>query len=141
MSARADVLTAALVLRRAETSRNRNFLLHATPEAAEARKRAARIRGIVRQITGLFGPARDVTAERVPASAPGEIRLRYALTRIALVRETRLPLSDLSVLRVALARAGARLLPAPLLARDEDRARVDALLSELDAATAPEPAH
>lgn len=137
MSARADVLTAALVLRRAETSRNRNFALHATPEAAEARKRAARIRGVVRQITGLFGPARDVTLHEHAASAPGEVRLRYALTRIAMVRETRLSMSDLSVLRVALSRAGARLLPAPLLARDEDRARVDSMLAELDAETAP----
>jgi len=130
MSLRADALTAALVLRRPEASRNRNFALHATQEGAEARRRASRLRGLVRQITGSFGPTREVS---VLGGEPGEVRLRFVLARIALVREARLPVSDLSVLRVALGRAGARLLPAALMARDEDRTLVDTLLAEFDA--------
>lgn len=130
MSLRADALTAALVLRRPEASRNRNFALHATPDGAEARKRASRVRGLVRQIAGAFGPAREVA---VTGGHPGEVRLHFVLARISLVRDARLPLSDLSVLRVALGRAGARLLPAALMVREEDRVRVDALLAEFDA--------
>lgn len=130
MSLRADALTAALVLRRPEASRNRNFALHATHDGAEARRRASRLRGLVKQITGGFGPAREVT---VTPGEGDELRLRYTLARVSLVRESRLSLADLSVLRVALARAGARLLPAALVARDEDRMRVDSLLGEFDA--------
>lgn len=130
MTARADALTAALVLRRPEASRNRNFALHATHDGAEARRRASRLRGLVRQITGGFGPARDVT---VTAGRDGEQRLRYTLARVSLVRECHLGLSDLSILRVALAKAGTRLLPALLLARDEDQARVESLLGDFDA--------
>lgn len=149
MSLRADALTAALVLRRPEASRNRNFALHATHDGAEARKRASRLLGLVRQITGAFGPVREVVTTATAGDAAGdaagnaagdEVRLRYVLARVSLVRETRLSAADLSVLRLALARAGARVLPAPLAVHAEDRVRVDALLAEFDA-HAREPAH
>jgi hypothetical protein len=123
MCSRADVLTAALVLRRPEASRNRNFRLHATADGAQARRRASRLLGLLRQITGGFGPARDVQVE----VHGGEVRLRLVLSRVSLVRETRMSEDDLSLLRVALARAGARLLPAALHAQPGDRQRVEAL--------------
>jgi hypothetical protein len=102
------------------------FALHATRDGASARRRAARVRGLVRQITGTFGPAREVTVSQ----EGDDVILRYALAKVSLAREARLSRVDLSIVRVALARAGARLLPAVLRARDEDRARVDALLEE-----------
>jgi hypothetical protein len=126
MSPSADALTAALVLRSVESSRNRNFALHATREGAGARRRANRLRSMVRQITGAFGPAREV---RIGAHGD-EVTLTYELARVALVREVRVSNTDLSILRVALAERGTRLLPAALMARDEDRARVQALLEE-----------
>lgn len=129
MSLRADALTAALVLRRPEASRNRNFVLHATSDGAQARRRASRLLGLVRQITGAFGPAREVVTEL----RGDEVHLRYVLARVSLVRETYLSESDLSVLRVALARAGARLLPAALMVQPEDRVRVEALSNAFDA--------
>jgi hypothetical protein len=127
-----DSLTAALVLRRTESSRNRNFAIHATRDGAAARRRAGRIRGVVRQITGVFGPARQVEV-RVETD---EVVLRYSLARVALLREARISPVDLSIIRVALHRAGARLLPAALVARDEDRARVDALIEDFARARA-----
>ena len=127
MSPSIDAITAALVLRRPESSRNRNFAIHATRDGAIARRRAARVRGLVRQITGAFGPAREV----VVALDGEEAVLRYALARVSLAREVRLSRIDLSIVRVALARAGARLLPATLIARDEDRACVQELIDQL----------
>ncbi len=69
--------------------------------------------------------------------------LRYALAKVALVRETRMSRVDFSILRVALVRAGARLLPAALVARDDDRACTDALLEEFSRArtSASAPSH
>lgn len=127
MSPSIDAITAALVLRRPESSRNRNFAIHATREGTVARRRAARVRGLVRQITGTFGPARDVSV----AMEGDEVVLRYSLHRVSLAREARISPIDLSIVRVALARAGARLLPAALIARDEDRACVQALADEV----------
>lgn len=134
MSPSTDALTAALVFRRAESSRNRNFAIHATRDGATARRRAARVRGLVRQITGTFGPAREVMVE----PDGDEVRLRYSLARVALTREARMSRVDLSIVRVALLRAGARLLPGALIARDEDRARIDALLDEFSRARSAE---
>jgi len=125
-----DALTAALVLRGGDASRNRNFAIHATREGAGARRRANRLRSMVRQIAGAFGPAREVRV----VTHGDEVTLTFSLARVSLLREARLPLIDLAILRVALAERGTRLLPAALLARDEDRARVSALLEEFSSA-------
>ncbi len=132
----ADALTAAIVFRSPKGSRNRHFALHATREAAVARRRAARVHGLLRQITGAFGPAQRVNIEE---AGEDEITLRYVLTRVSLTRQARLCTTDLSILRVALARTGARLLPAGLIARDDDRARVEGLLESLVDAPVTEP--
>lgn len=135
MSPSADALTAAIVFQVPEAARNRNWALHETRDGASARRRARRLRGLVRQILGGYGPVRAVTVVEVgheDGPEPGDredVRLHYELSRVALAREIRLSKVDLSILRVALARGGARLLPAPLMARDEDRARVDALVA------------
>jgi hypothetical protein len=129
-SSQVDALTAALVLRGVDASRNRNFALHASRIGAGARRRANRLRSMLRQITGAFGPAREVRV----ATEGDEVRLTFSLARVSLVREARLSAADLSILRVALAERGTRLLPAALLARDEDRARVATLLEEFASA-------
>jgi hypothetical protein len=121
-----DALTAALVLRGVESSRNRNFAIHATRDGATARRRAQRLRSMLRQIAGAFGPARDVKV----VAAGEDVTITFSLARVALVREARLSAVDLAILRVALVERGTRLLPAALIARDEDRARVSALLEE-----------
>lgn len=120
----ADALTAALLFR-TDAGRNRNYALHASDVGAGARRRAKRLRNLLGQITGAFGPANRVSLE----VHGDDVTLRYALAKLALARTARLSTVDLSILRVALARAGARLLPAALMARDDDRARVDALLA------------
>jgi hypothetical protein len=126
-----EALVAGLVFRIPEAARNRNFAMHQGEPGARARKRAARLRGLLQQIVGAFGPAHRVSIE---AHEDGELTLRYALAKLGLVRSARLSVAELSMLRVALSRAGARLLPAALIARDEDRARVDALLASVRAA-------
>ena len=120
-----DAMTAAIVLSPDETSRNRNFALYAGEVGEEARRRARRVRGMVRQVTGSFGPAQLL--ELTP-SDDGRWRVRYRLRKIALERTILLTASDLAVMRVAIARTGARLLPAALVAREDDHARVAALL-------------
>ena len=47
-----DALLAALILAPRTFSRNRFFTLFQNPEAAKIRRRAARVRGILRQLTG-----------------------------------------------------------------------------------------
>lgn len=140
MSPSADALTAAIVFEVPEAARNRNWALHETRDGASARRRARRLRGLVRQILGGYGPVRAVSVVDLgnpgqgAGDEGGEVRLGYELSRVALAREIRLSRTDLSILRVALARGGARLLPAPLVAREEDRARVDALVAAVSTA-------
>jgi hypothetical protein len=126
-----EALVAGLVFRVPEAARNRNFAMHQGEPGARARKRAARLRGLLQQIVGAFGPAHRVSIE---THEDGELTLRYALAKLGLVRSARLSVAELSMLRVALSRAGARLLPAALMAREEDRTRVDALLASIRSA-------
>lgn len=119
-------LAALLVLRPGELSRNRHFRLHATREGTRAWARAAALRGLVRHLTGAHGPARTLTVdEHGEASTVG-----YALPRVAARRLVQVSATELSILRVALAEAGLRLLPAALMLRAEDRARVDDLIAQ-----------
>jgi hypothetical protein len=114
-----------LVLRAARASRNRHFALHATEDAKVARRRAATIRGLVRDLGGAHGAVREVTCTR----EGGGFRLRYVIARVALARAARLLEADVAILRVALARRGVRLLPAAILATREDHAQVERLLA------------
>lgn len=144
-------LAALLVLRPGELSRNRHFRLHATREGGRARARAAAIRGLARQLAGAHGPARGLAIDEVEelasaatgpagseagegASAPEPrakgATLRYALPRVAARRMIHVSAIELAILRVALFEAGVRLLPAPLVVRAEDHARVAELLAQ-----------
>ena len=122
-----DVLAAALLLEPKALSRNRHFALHASVEGTTARRRAARIRGLVRQITGAHGPARSISIE---VAAAGEFQLRYRLAKVAFERSTRVTSTELAVLRVALSRSGTHLLPSALKASPADHEMVRALLAQ-----------
>lgn len=119
-------MAALLVLRPGELSRNRHFRLHASKEGARARARAAALRGLLRHLTGAHGPARTLTVEETPEGAT----LGYALPRVTARRLVQVSTTELSILRIALAESGIRLLPAPLVARADDRARVDELIAQ-----------
>jgi hypothetical protein len=138
-------LAALLVLRPGELSRNRHFRLHATREGARARGRAATLRGLARQLTGAHGPARALVVEEIedrhegaagddlPDAAeprPKGATLRYALPRVAARRTIHVSAIELAILRIALFEAGVRLLPAALVARPEDHARIAELLTQ-----------
>lgn len=124
-----DALVALIALEPARASRNRHFTFFASPTARTARRRALVLRGVVRELCGAFGPARVLSCD-----SQGEIiSIRYALPRIAGVRTVNLSHVDLSVLRVALGRRGVRLLPAALVARDEDHTVVARLVGHGEA--------
>lgn len=121
-----DALTALIVLRPSRASRNRHFSLFNTTHAREARRRAAVLRSLVRDIAGKHGPARVVGFVVLPS---GEAELRYEMPRVSATRTARLSEIDLSIARVALAARGVRLVPEAVAAREQDHARVEALLS------------
>ena len=120
-----DQITALFVFHPTTSSRNRQFTLHASAHGSLARRRAIRIRGLLRQLTGSFGPARQVDIQK---GAHGEFLLRYSLAKVAYCRSVHLSEIDLSILRVALERAGLRLMPQALAVKAADRDRVNALL-------------
>jgi hypothetical protein len=118
-------LLAVIVLRPSHASRNRHFALFTTHEARRARRRASVLRGVVGDLSGSFGPARLLGTE----PRDGETVIRYALPRVTLERTARLSREELALVRVALARRGLRLLPAALVAREEDESIAEALLA------------
>lgn len=127
-----DALAALIALQPTHASRNRHFALFATREARDARRRAFLIRGVVRELSGAHGPVRILSCD-----FEGEIvSIHYALARLSATRVVRLSATDFAVARVALARRGVRLLPAALVARDEDHATVARLVGHGEAALA-----
>ncbi|MGZ6096474.1 MAG: hypothetical protein ACXWUG_30810, partial [Polyangiales bacterium] len=94
-----EALVAGLVFRIPEAARNRHFALHQGEAGARARKRAARLRGLLQQIVGAFGPANRVSLEM---HEDGELTIRYVLAKLGLMRSARMSLAELSMLRVAL---------------------------------------
>ena len=61
-----DALLCALILAPNTFSRNRFFQLFEQPKAARVRRRAARVRGIIRQLVGDGKSKGVVIGERVP---------------------------------------------------------------------------
>lgn len=108
MSARAfdsDALLCALVLAPHAFSRNRFFRLHDNPEARRVRRRAARVRGVIRQLVG--GPDRprgEIVGEQILED--GQVMLRYRVEQLGFSRTVALSAVEASALRYALHRAG-----------------------------------
>jgi hypothetical protein len=118
-----DALLAALILAPRTFSRNRFFWLFERPEAAKIRRRAARVRGILRQLAGTPKPAAEIVGERVLAD--GQVHLRYRVEDLGYTRTAALSALEAATLRYALNRSGI----APL--SHEERATVEDALARL----------
>ncbi len=94
-----DALLCALVLAPDAFSRNRFFELYEQPDVRRLRRRAARVRGILRQLTS----GAEVTGEL--ELADGRRLLRYRLVELGLSRTAALSPLEAAALRFSLARA------------------------------------
>jgi hypothetical protein len=116
-----DALLCALVLAPTSFSRNRFFGLFENPERKKLRRRAARIRGIIRQLLNPERGRSEIVGERVLED--GRVLLRYTLAEMGYSRAASLSRLEAAVLRYALSRAGRSEVP------ETDRQMVeDALL-------------
>jgi hypothetical protein len=109
-----DALLCALILAPQAFSRNRFFQLFEDPPARKVRRRAARVRGIIRQLVGTPGQPGEITGELVLED--GQVLLRYTVDGLGLSRTTALSELEAAALRFALHRASA----APLSERDRE---------------------
>ena len=119
-----DALLAALILAPRTFARNRFFTLFQNPEAAKIRRRAARVRGILRQLTGTPKPAAEIVGERVLAD--GQVHLRYRVEDLGYTRTAALSSLEASTLRYAMHRSG------QISLSHEDRTAVENALSRLN---------
>ncbi len=127
MSARVDpdALLCALILAPRTFPRNRYFDLFEDAVARRARRRATRVRGIIRQLVEK-GPERaEITGEQ--ELADGRLLIRYKVQRLALARTTALSPLEAATLHYALHRAGV----GPVSA--EERRLVEGALERLGA--------
>lgn len=99
-----DGLLCALVLAPRVYSRNRFFFVFESAAARQVRRRAARVRGIVRQLLGVGRPKAEIVGEQVMAD--GRVLLRYRIDELAFERTTALSALEAAVLRTALHQAG-----------------------------------
>lgn len=117
-----DALLCALVLVPGSYSRNQFFDIFELPELRRARRRAKRLRGIIRQ---LLGEGRQ-RAEIVGRQQVGErVLLRFSVPGVAFQRTTLLTQVEAALIGYATSRAR-RLAAAP-----EDKALVEKALSRL----------
>jgi hypothetical protein len=119
-----DALLTALILAPRTFSRNRFFWLFERPEAAKVRRRAARVRGILRQLAGTPKPAAEIVGERVLAD--GQVLLRYRVEDLGYTRTAALSALEAAALRYALHRSGKSALS------HEQRSAVEDALSRLN---------
>jgi hypothetical protein len=94
-----DALLCALVLAPDTFARNRFFDLFEQPEVRRLRRRASRVRGILRQLTS----GAEVTGEL--ELADGRRLLRYRMVELGLSRTAALSPLEAAALRFSLARA------------------------------------
>ncbi len=99
-----DALLCALILVPNSFSRNKFFQLFEDPAARRVRRRASRVRGIIRQLTGEGRSKAEVIGERVMND--GQVLLRYRVPELDLSRSTALSELEAAALRYALWRAG-----------------------------------
>jgi hypothetical protein len=116
-------LLCALVLAPSSLSRNRFFSLYEVRVLRRARRRATRVRSLVRVLAGHGKHHCEITGERVLDD--GRVLIRYRIPQLDFQGTSALSDIEASVLRYALHRAGLAPLP------DEDRTRVEEALLEL----------
>jgi hypothetical protein len=116
-----EALFCALVLVPKTFSRNRFFDLYQDPTLRKVRGRAARVRGIIRQLVGEGRSRAEIVGEQVLED--GRVLLRYRVEDLAYARTTALSALEAATLRYALHRVSAGFLD------DDDRLRVEDALS------------
>lgn len=118
-----DALLCALILAPKTLPRNRYFALFEEPRVKRVKRRAARVRGIVRQLLDKGPNGAQITGEAVLED--GRCLIRYRVPSLAASRTTALSPLEAAALRYALHRAGAGKL------EPEDRRTVERALAEL----------
>lgn len=118
-----DGLLCALVLVPPSFSRNRFYGMYEDPRLRAVRRRAARVRGIVRQLLGKGRQKSELTGEAVLDD--GQVLLRFRVEGMSYDRTAALSQLEAATLRYALHRAGAGSLD------DADRALVEQALARL----------
>jgi hypothetical protein len=99
-----DALLCALILVPTAFARNRFFKLFENPAALKVRRRASRVRGIIRQLCGTGRIKAEVIGEQVLDD--GQVLLRYRVEEIGFSRTAALSRLEAATLRFALSRAG-----------------------------------
>jgi hypothetical protein len=99
-----DALLCALTLVPTAFARNRFFKLFEDPAALKVRRRASRVRGIIRQLCGTGRVKAEITGEQVLDD--GQVLLRYRVEEIGFSRTAALSRLEAATLRFALFRAG-----------------------------------
>lgn len=122
-----EALLAALVIDPATYSRNRFFELYKDPDLYRVRRRASQLRSIVRHVTQA-DPAQPGEGVSFTPAGAGRVTLTYAVAALGLRRTALLDPIELSLVRMAIARASRPEGPPP---GDPDRIRVGAALARL----------
>ncbi|MEO7035337.1 MAG: hypothetical protein ABI335_16060 [Polyangiaceae bacterium] len=99
-----DALLCALTLVPTAFARNRFFNLFENPAALKVRRRASRVRGIIRQLCGTGRVKAEITGEQVLDD--GQVLLRYRVEELGFSRTAALSRLEAATLRFALYRAG-----------------------------------
>ena len=99
-----DGLLCALILVPESFSRNRFFLLFESAEVRRVRRRAARVRGVIRQLLGTGRAKAELLGEQVLDD--GQVLLRFRVRDLGFERTTALSALEAAALRTALHRAG-----------------------------------
>jgi hypothetical protein len=115
-----DAMLCALVLTPTAWSRNRFFSLFQRPELQHARRRAAVVRGLLRQIRKY--PGAELAFDEL---ADGEVKLRLEVASLGYRRSSLLSPMERALIEYALARGAG--LPTPV----EARAKVEGALAKL----------
>jgi hypothetical protein len=118
-----DALLCALTLVPTAFARNRFFSLFENPAALKVRRRASRVRGIIRQLCGTGRVKAEIIGEQVMDD--GQVLLRYRLEELGFSRTAALSKLEAATLRFALFRAGMGHIEA------EDRELVESALERL----------
>jgi hypothetical protein len=118
-----DALLCALTLVPTAFARNRFFKLFENPAALKVRRRASRVRGIIRQLCGTGRVKAEITGEQVLDD--GQVLLRYRVEEIGFSRTAALSKLEAATLRFALFRAGVGTV------ETEDRELVEGALERL----------
>lgn len=118
-----EALLCALVLAPTTFSRNRFFGLFENQGRKRLRRRASRVRGIIRQLVSPERGRAEILGERILED--GQVLLRYQVEELGYSRTTALTRLEAAALRYSLHRAGRGELA------DEDRKLVQDAISRL----------